>query len=38
MKEAEDRGKNLIASVGEVSTIQRYKNMGYEKKFFLGGT
>ena len=30
--------KNLIASVGEGRTIQRYKNMGYEKKFFFGGT
>ena len=38
MKEAEDRGKNLIASVGEVGSIQRYKNIGYEKKFFFGGT
>ena len=38
MKQAEDRGKKLIGSVGEVGTTQRYKNMGYEKKFFFGGT
>ena len=37
MSEAEDRGKNLIGSVGDVGTIQRYKNIGYEKKIFFGG-
>ena len=35
MKEAEDRDKNLIGSVGDGSTIQRYKNVGGQKKFFL---